>query len=1103
MAAAPLILNVGACWSSLKLSSVSVHLLSSSGTVNLGAVPHKSQVGPVTPDACQLAEQATMLLPIGQQEKCFLSHLSRSGAWKGVLLPHTSVADLEALIFARGVSFKLDNAACHRPVLLPTYAFDRASFPLPRVRRTSASSDGVSVTGPPVRCYIDDWVPIASSVASGIPRSFLIATDNGELRERVRVALREQGHIVVEHDLISPWDECLSVHTDLLLDLSIHSTCLRELMGGDFSQVFERSLQFSFNVMKRVALLDTQILQQLRIWVLTRDCMKHADDSSLDPFAAHLSGLIKSLTLEISGIEMNHIDTTSDIGISRLAAILCQQISRERGESLVLLRRDACYARRVREVNMPPISTSPHNLPISSGTTVLTGGTGGLGSLILKWLARGSESVGHILVVGRSLQNRSKEQFQQLMDLYNIHIHFLKLDVAHPEFPKLVCGELQALMWPSISSIYHLAGFVKDKALRNCSWEEFRAPFSPKAVGAWNLHELSLEGEKPVPLILFSSSASFFGSPMQANYSAANSFLDGLCWYRHSLGLQSASINWGPWLEAGIFARLGQVLQQRIRKSGFYPLPSKPCFSILERSLSFDVPVFAVAAIDVSAMIEQFFDGDCPLAIASLAKLETASPSSLENTAVARAVLDALSVKVSPTNARVSLWDLGLDSLTVVLLQTALEGMLEVKIPLQVFYEHITVLDLIDFFKQIAQRQTGNKCVDEASMIYSDVCLPSECYARGPTVQNPPVVGTALLTGATGFVGGHLLQELLRETEYDILCLVRAESPTHGKARIARNAAKLGLPVFANSRVQVVVGDLNERRFGLTGKSFTALAKLVVVVYHCAARVDLSLSYAALRQANVSGTKHVLELASLRTKSAMWVHYISTYGVFSQSETRTVLEDMPLHSPMVLPNGYSKTKWVGEQVVSIAQKRGIPICVFRLGQMTGSLFKGVQNLDDIFSRMWKGCLQLHCWPQLHHLEVTPVDYASSAIAKLSKSPRNGAVFHLVNPSTLSASKLFQFIKDVTVHDLRVLPQNEWLALVTDEPGNALHPILPMLRCLIDSNLLGNPLEFDTRNVTKGLRDMDCVCPAIDEELLRTYLTFYLQAGFIDRDLIKP
>ena len=136
---------------------------------------------------------------------------------------------------------------------------------------------------------------------------------------------------------------------------------------------------------------------------------------------------------------------------------------------------------------------------------------------------------------------------------------------------KAALAQVLANLEIPLRGVMHAAGVLADAGLLQQTSATLEKVFLPKVQGAWNLHELTLE--QPLDFfVLFSSATALMGAPGQANYAAANAYLDGLAAYRQSLGLVGLSINWGSWDEVGMAADQGLLDKLSAKGEAAIPL---------------------------------------------------------------------------------------------------------------------------------------------------------------------------------------------------------------------------------------------------------------------------------------------------------------------------------------------------------------------------------------------------------------------------------------------------------------------------------------------------------------------------------------------------
>ncbi|WP_258036747.1 type I polyketide synthase, partial [Streptomyces sp. SM10] len=231
-------------------------------------------------------------------------------------------------------------------------------------------------------------------------------------------------------------------------------------------------------------------------------------------------------------------------------------------------------ALRAGQIHTPGLNRAEATEPTGSGdidpdgTVLVTGAGGVLGGLVARRMAeRGAR---HMLLVGRrgAAAPGAAELAAELTES-GVHVTFAACDAADRTALADILGGIPAAH--PLTSVVHAAGVVDDGVVASLTPQRLAAVLRPKVDAAWNLHELT-EDSDLAEFILFSSAAGTFGGPGQANYAAANAFLDGLAQHRHARGLPATSLAWGPWAESGMAGRMDAADIARMARSGLVPL---------------------------------------------------------------------------------------------------------------------------------------------------------------------------------------------------------------------------------------------------------------------------------------------------------------------------------------------------------------------------------------------------------------------------------------------------------------------------------------------------------------------------------------------------
>jgi thioester reductase-like protein len=370
-------------------------------------------------------------------------------------------------------------------------------------------------------------------------------------------------------------------------------------------------------------------------------------------------------------------------------------------------------------------------------------------------------------------------------------------------------------------------------------------------------------------------------------------------------------------------------------------------------------------------------------------------------------------------------------------------------------------------------------------------------------------VNRIFLTGGTGFVGAHLLDGLLKATNAEIICLVRAPSRAEGMQRIKKNLARYRLTLDGNEhRIRPILGDLTRPLLGLGQAEFEWLSREVDVIYHNGADVNLILGYRDLRGVNVCGSHEVLRLG-LRNRVKP-THVVSSYAVHTSHDYEAgthVSEDEPLPRFESLANGYSQTKWVVEQFVAEARRRGLPVTIYRPGNITGHSVTGDSNTGDIMHTLIAAMLHTGTIPETDLVvDLSPVDFVARAIVEISrKQDCLGATFHLMNHEPLRAGMMADWLRKMGL-PIEPTSLSEWrrrlAGLAESVPAEVLGLLSEILTGGSDDRTdeavpAAFQLTFDTSRCREALADTNVACHPVNEALLGIYADYLRGVGFFD------
>lgn len=446
-----------------------------------------------------------------------------------------------------------------------------------------------------------------------------------------------------------------------------------------------------------------------------------------------------------------------------------------------------------------------------------------------------------------------------------------------------------------------------------------------------------------------------------------------------------------------------------------------------------------------------------------------------------------------------NIFDLGGDSLTII---EILSGGLPFNwgISAQDFYEYPTIRLLSAKIRGLSE--------DILLLPKTDLDLEDQnknVYHRNAFSKNLEQQ-TILLTGATGLLGIHILEELLSTTNCKIYCLLRGNNT---KERLLQSL-EFYFPNLIKDlykRVSIVNGDITMKRLGLSGPEYD-LGQQIDSVIHCAANVKHYGNYNAFYDVNVAGTERIINFC---IKYSIKLYHISTTSVlllndeFLQIEGSRDCSDTLYNSKKYGENVYIRTKLEAEKKIFASVDDGLDAVIFRVGVLSGRYSDGCfqKNIEDnaLYLKL-KSILNLLLIPDTilnNNIDLTPVDLCAEAITKIiSSSPPCKSVYNIFNNNTLSIGQLINYFRNLGI-EIEICTSDEYhQRLISISQNKDKRKLLKGL--ILDSS---NEVYYQNRTHPKNeytksiLENHGFRWPVINDNYVRKMLFHMVNSGFLE------
>ncbi|MDA3647922.1 acyltransferase domain-containing protein [Saccharopolyspora indica] len=366
----------------------------------------------------------------------------------------------------------------------------------------------------------------------------------------------------------------------------------------------------------------------------------------------------------------------------------------------------------------------------TSGTVLITGGSGGLAPAVARHLLDRHGVTDVVLLSRRGGRDGAG-------------IRHVACDVADRAALAAVLADI-----PELAAVVHLACAVEDGLLDSLTPDRLDHVLRPKVDGALNLHELTADRDLAA-FVLFSSAGAVVGSPGQANYCAANGFLDALARHRRTIGLPATSLAWAPWLAAdGISGRLADKDRARLSRGGAVAWETDEALRVLDACISSGRPDLVPMRVDNAVLREQARTGALPPVLSDLVRARrsarTAERSSDEPALAQR--LAAMSEEeraetllelvrthaagvlghqsAAEVDARAAFLEQGFDSLSAMELRNRLATALDVALPATVVFDFSTPAALAEHLASRTATEESGSAVFQSGSLDDDAAGP-------------------------------------------------------------------------------------------------------------------------------------------------------------------------------------------------------------------------------------------------------------------------------------------------------------------------------------------------------------------------------------------
>lgn len=387
----------------------------------------------------------------------------------------------------------------------------------------------------------------------------------------------------------------------------------------------------------------------------------------------------------------------------------------------------------------------------------------------------------------------------------------------------------------------------------------------------------------------------------------------------------------------------------------------------------------------------------------------------------------------------------------------------------------------------------------------------------GPIKMKKDKIKNILLTGATGYLGSHILDNLLKHTKCNIYCLIRAKNNNDPQTRLLDILRFYFGPKYDKyifKRIFAVEGDITDKNLGLTDMYYEELGKNISCVINSAAIVKHYGNSDIFNNTNISGTQNIIDFCEKFNCKLMHLSTLSVSGNIFETDhyrvadlsPKTIFSEKNLYIGQDLSNIYIHTKFIAERLILEHILSGkLNATIIRLGNITNRYSDGAFQInvsENAFLNRMHTFLELGCIPDYlldNYMEFTPVDLCADAVVKLTLYNSPFTIFHVYNNNHITFRELKKILDALNVK-MDVVTEKEFNVKIQSLSRNA--DTKNIISGIINDFGKDKKLQYYTHIQIKNdftnkfLKNILFKWPKIGQKYINKYIIYLKSIGYI-------